>query len=495
MKKSIFNSIVFLLLFNGLTALSQTTVTLQPNGITGKDAIVDSRVPNTNYGNHSDYTTWAWTNDGVLTKGRGFVHFDLSNIPSGATIIEAYMSLYSYYSPSNQSHSNQSRSNEAVLERVTSSWDESVITWNNQPTTTSQNSVYLPASTAPIQHYLNIDVTIMLQDMVNDPINSHGFMIKEITEQIYRKLVFASSDNTNSSLHPKLVITYLDSEIPPIDSDSCITLRPSFEGKDALIDSRVPNVNYGNHPDYLACTWTNGGALTTGRSLIDFELSSIPMGATINSAKLSLYSYNSLSNGSHSTQSGSNTAVLKRVLTSWNENTVTWNNQPSTTSQNEITIQSSTNSIQDYLDIDVTELVQDMIDNPNDSHGFLMQLMTEQIYRRLVFASSDNIDTNLHPKLEICYTEVKEPISINELNDNEYFISPNPAINVFSISSVENTPKEVYFDIRNTSGQVVLPKHKLNLQTPIDITNYSSGLYFVNLYINREIITKKLIIN
>ena len=55
---------------------------------------------------------------------------------------------------------------------------------------------------------MNINVTQLVQDMVNNPSSSFGFMISMQDTTIYRRLIFASSDNTNPSKHPMLLVKY-----------------------------------------------------------------------------------------------------------------------------------------------------------------------------------------------------------------------------------------------------------------------------------------------
>ena len=469
---------------------AQTTIILQPDENQGKDAYIESRNNGKNYGNHIDFPAISWTNGGTEVISRGLIDFDFSGIPSGVTINSASLSLYSYNSPANGTHSTQSGSNKSVLSRIITSWDESTVNWNNQPTTTTQNQVFLPASTNSTQDYPNIDVTNLVQDMINDPDNSHGFLLKLVKEQDYRKMIFASSDNSDSSLHPKLEVTFTE----PIQSDSCTTLRPDgSQGKDAYIESRNNGKNYGNHIDFPAISWTNGGTEVISRGLIDFDFSGIPSGVTINSASLSLYSYNSPANGTHSTQSGSNKSVLSRIITSWDESTVNWNNQPTTTTQNQVFLPASTNSTQDYPNIDVTNLVQDMINDPDNSHGFLLKLVKEQDYRKMIFASSDNSDSSLHPKLKVCYSKAN---SISENIDNiiRFDLYPNPASNIVTIKIRNNNQKSVSIEIINSLGHLIMQKSDFKSNVSIDISNYPSGIYFVRIHSNEIISTKKLII-
>lgn len=203
-------------------------------------------------------------------------------------------------------------------------------------------------------------------------------------------------------------ITY--GEILSAKTCQLLSLQPGSEGKDAYIHNNS-TTNMGYHVDFNCMAWTSSGNSVFVRSLIDFDFSLIPDNTIIKSAKLSLYNNpNSLNNsGKHSeasvypTTGGDNGAYLKRITSSWEENLVTWSNQPTTTSTNQVLIPASTNSHQDYIDIDITTLLQDIINNKSTSYGLMLTLKTEVNYRALIFASSDNSDATKHPKLIIEY--------------------------------------------------------------------------------------------
>lgn len=195
---------------------SAQTLTLQPDGVNGKDALLLGCLPcgfaTTNYGNHGDVTAAGWTNSSNDSPARSIIEFDLSAIPANAVVTSAFLSLY--YNPNATSitagHQSLQGSNEALIQRVTSDWDELTITWNNQPATTTSNQVTLPESISSSQNYTDINVTNLVQDMVNNPTSSFGFLLRVVDESPYKKLTFASSDNANSNLRPKLVVNYLD---------------------------------------------------------------------------------------------------------------------------------------------------------------------------------------------------------------------------------------------------------------------------------------------
>ena len=219
------------------------------------------------------------------------------------------------------------------------------------------------------------------------------------------------------------------------NGQNILTLQPNGNlGKDAFISSNNLEVGQGNSTEFDAGAWTIFGSPLTIRSLIDFDLSSLPFGASIQSAQLTLYNnpnaQNGYANGQHVHESVSNEAVLQRIISPWIED-VAWNNQPTTTSQNEVTLAQDTNSYQDYI-LDVTNLMQDVISDPSNSFGFLLKLKNESPYRLLAFASSDHPNASLHPKLEICYSDL---ITINNpvFKNNSISVFPNPTTGIVNI--------------------------------------------------------------
>jgi uncharacterized repeat protein (TIGR02543 family) len=187
-------------------------LTIQPNATDGIDAYITDYAPNTNLGTHPDFAAIAWTTSGTPSIARGFIKFDFSSLPAGANIVSVKLSLYGYNSPANGAHSTLSGSNSSAIRRVIANWDESTVTWNNQPASTSEDEIIIPQSILETQNYLDIDVTLPAKYMIDNPSLNYGFIIKLVNESYYRKMVFASSDNSNSSLHPRIDIYYSSSK-------------------------------------------------------------------------------------------------------------------------------------------------------------------------------------------------------------------------------------------------------------------------------------------
>lgn len=202
MRKSLIVSIVFVLY--SVSGYCQDTIVLQPGPDEGKDAKTRLLSPDTNYGNGNDLTAHATSVLGPNIS-RSYFYFDLSFIDESTPIARAYLSLYidaglPNYPPG------QSGSNESYIEMIIEDWDEHLITYNNAPSATTENQVYLPESTHNLQNYDSIDVTVLVQEMIANPGADFGFMLRLITEEPVRTLCFASSDYGIDSLRPKLTI-------------------------------------------------------------------------------------------------------------------------------------------------------------------------------------------------------------------------------------------------------------------------------------------------
>lgn len=195
----------------------------------------------------------------------------------------------------------------------------------------------------------------------------------------------------------------------------------------ATIDSISPaDMNFANDTVLWMKDWTwnaigcSGG---TVRSLLCFTgLDSIPQNATILSATLRLYGTNADRNTSYpGAPSGfyANTVVVQQVIYPWDENTVTWNTQPTTTTVNQFTLPQSTSEYNWNCSVsnsNLVAMVQSMVSGNN--YGFLFKLQNEVHYRNLAFSSSDCSDSTLWPELEVTYDYCEARFSMTMENSD-----------------------------------------------------------------------------
>jgi len=189
--------------------------------------------------------------------------------------------------------------------------------------------------------------------------------------------------------------------------DTLLLRSDNSEIIDVMISSATHYRGYPSSPEISGIAWTGNLKKIKGRGFIDFDLSTLPEGIELKSASLSLYSIVSMHNGNHSTSGGSNESVLQRVISDWDVKTLNWSNQPYTTSVNEVILIESISENEDYLDIDITALVQDILEDRECSFGFMLRLVEEMYYRKMIFASTDYLDSSKHPTLQIIYTKKK----------------------------------------------------------------------------------------
>lgn len=222
-----------LLLFCSTALFAQQTDTLQPNQNTGKDAWVwsffternqnfgEANGSNSGLNNVLRAETWKWDPSNFDTI-RGLIYFDLSYLPQNAQIVSAHLDLFFFR---NTNFTPQTGENAALLENITEPWVENTVTWNNQPATDSTLRVLLPKSTSSTQDYLNIDVTNLAKAQLQN--NLHGWMLKLQTETGFNGLTFASSENTNASLRPRLRITYTGTNSTPSKEKEKVSIYPN----------------------------------------------------------------------------------------------------------------------------------------------------------------------------------------------------------------------------------------------------------------------------
>ncbi|REJ81708.1 MAG: T9SS C-terminal target domain-containing protein [Bacteroidetes bacterium] len=482
-------------LFSTLNAGSPVTVLLKPDAACGKDAFIESNsntgMTTNNFGDNPDMNALAWTVSGNLAIHRILIDFDLSFIPEGSGVQSAYLSLYWNPTHSNPGHSTISGSNAATLKKIIQPWDENNVTFANQPATTSVNSVQFPASLSSTQDYINMDVTSMVQEFVNDPGSSHGWMLTLDNETAYRSLVFASSDNPNPTKWPSLELTYVPNLNP------CKQYQySSCEGVDALIGNAqaagYDTLNFGDSWEFDALAWTYSGQKSEGRSLIYWDFSEIPSNAIVNSADLTLYWVPVGSNPGHSNQSGPNDASLYRITSPWNEHTVTWNTQPSIDTSMFVHVPASTSPQQDYT-LDLTSIVQRMVNDPAGNHGLLFKLNNENYYRSLVFCSSDHPDPARHPRIDVCYTL---PTSIDEENNNSDLIFEHYASKGYMlVKSQKIFPAGSDIQLYSIYGKLLMYNQSISgNMAMINLKELQSGIYFVRVNYSGKVASKKFVV-
>ena len=206
------------------------------------------------------------------------------------------------------------------------------------------------------------------------------------------KYLYNIQEDTNVPVNAG-VTTYLNWSLTYASIET-VTLQPGSEGKDADVDEGLPNINSGSYTGL----WV-GYNIAKYRAYLQFELSpdTLPVGAVVINAHLKLYQYNFIGSGSLS-------IGLYKVTGNWGENSITWNSQPTSSSEAEAfrTIYTSAGTWRSWY---IYDLVVGWLDGSISNYGVLLKPANESSNDKAAyFRSSDyTFDNTKCPKLEIFY--------------------------------------------------------------------------------------------
>jgi hypothetical protein len=187
------------------------------------------------------------------------------------------------------------------------------------------------------------------------------------------------------------------------------------KGKDAMISNTRPDMNFGTYRYFEATYLPSENALTvmdTKRSLIWFDRSALPTNAVIKKVVLKL-SYDlplpwdsTIFISANSTTPVKAAGILQQITEPWEENKVTWNNQPKTIEAGQIYLQPFIRNA-NFIEIDVTSLFTPPAATTLPNYGIMFKLYPNERFKGFRFVSSDYPDSLMRPRLSIQYTSAK----------------------------------------------------------------------------------------
>lgn len=208
------------------TVSGYTKLVLQPGDEDGQDTWIDffngqdsATYNNGNAGSIDQFKCNAWTQFDGVVKERTLIRFDgVTLVSSSSQLIGAKMFLYgldnsSVHLPQGNSYYPGSPyknygPNDIYVQKITSAWDENTVTWNTRPSTTVIGESLIPPSKYQWDYNTSVDVTKMVRFFINNPSHNYGFMLSLTNETPYHCMGFASSENSDASKRPKLVLIY-----------------------------------------------------------------------------------------------------------------------------------------------------------------------------------------------------------------------------------------------------------------------------------------------
>lgn len=267
---------------------------------------------------------------------------------------------------------------------------------------------------------------------------------------------------------------------------SLAQIRDTIQYKSGLaitgtVKKEIPNMHKGL-PGFAASAGIFDNKRQTTRGFLQFDLSFIPKGSKVNWARLTLYATRY--------DVGFNNSKLMRITSSWNANTVTWNTQPTVTKRGQVSL-GIVASYEVYKNINVTNLLQQMVDSPETSFGFEMKLDSESRtdWREVQFKAHSNSTSSLNfPKLVFEYTppslqpEVSS-VAVGNGYSTEMTIYPNPCNKAFNCNIRSADPENMTLSVMDMLGRTVYRQsvNASSLQLRVNLPTISAGTYFVVL--------------
>jgi len=440
---------------------AEATVTLQQGngGYAGaEDTYIEQYSPAYNYSGGDAFKV------GYKQTRAGLLVFDVSSIPAGASVSSAALEVYAV----GWSGNNISFGAYAVLRGATigqATWNEasSGQAWGlpgcNDTLTDRRGTAESTLTTSGVYKWYSLDVRDLVQGWVSGALENRGILLRQ-TVSSSLSFTFASAEKADTSLRPKLVVTYQGGGSPaPTNTPSSTptatnpapptatatatntatavatstatstatntatptlapTVTPTASGVDVTLSLQEGNAGYtGGRDTYMEqySANSNYAALDSFRvgykrqsaGLLAFDLSPVPRSASVVSAVLQVYAIGwgggDISIGAY--------AVLRDMVTAeatWNHsnNAELWGlggcNDTLTDRRETAESTVATSGINKWYSFDVTALVQEWVSGGLDNNGLLLMQTTTASYR-FVFAAAQKGDASIRPKLVVTY--------------------------------------------------------------------------------------------
>lgn len=249
----------------------------------------------------------------------------------------------------------------------------------------------------------------------------------ECGQRVYFNLVEKRCVNGSQCGFDQMNVAYIQVGKKIDQSISTIEISPAFE--DTYIDQQYPSNNYGNSSNiFVQNSYTQAK-----RTLIKFDLSSIPQNVKIVEAKLHLYCYLTPPSGGVS-----QTLNVHRITQNWTEINATWSNMKNAYDTSVVASIDGGKTI-GWKIWDLTTIIENFVKGSYPNYGLMIkcgsETSTNTSYKYGFYSSNYLSDLSLRPKLVVTYL-VEERWECNYLHDST--CSLEPPLEISDGSTLEN---------------------------------------------------------
>lgn len=231
--------------------------------------------------------------EGNTKKIRSYIKFDVSSIPTTATILTAQCNLYYY------DRDNAIIGEDVNVHEVTAAWSEATITWNNQPTFEGTEASQVAFTESIFPPFTGL--ASLVQSWLTG--GQKSLVLKLDVEGSGNKQAWFWRKDGPVIARPRLVVTYEDTA--------------PFPHIDTRLREEAPTTNYGLETSIRI--GTEAASARRNRALLQFDLSDIPPTDIVFEARLEIYA---LAKGA---SADGNAFGIHAVTQAWEEEAATWN--------------------------------------------------------------------------------------------------------------------------------------------------------------------------
>ncbi len=288
-------------------------------------------------------------------------------------------------------------------------------------------------------------------------------------------------------------------------SAQTIIIRASPASAQEAVVSSVYSTTAGPNPvDFFGAAWTGGGTPGGWRTFFRFDFGteatfSILGGLVIDSAFMKLWADTTSSWGYVGTPTfGSNNAcVLYRVTSNW-DSMMTWLSMPTYSTTHQGLLPQSTSLKQNYLHINITDLLVDMIAS-GQNYGFVIKSVQETTpYNSMIFHSSHSLDSNVRPVI-VVYGHASLKVNDVETKASNILVTPNPASSALTVNIKKAIDEMLFISLIDAQGRVVANTNNFDLSTNatwnIDATQLPKGIYYVRVNSSLQNTSRQVVVN
>lgn len=291
-----------------------------------------------------------------------------------------------------------------------------------------------------------IDTQALKPEMQSDGsihfLNSNGDLIIKASRPSMIDKNLRYSDGAKYKLRKENSVTYLDLILDeswlkdkkrsyPVSVDQVFELQAESTNQDAFVGSLNDTEKSRNYGSATYMTVGNNPDHGISRSFLQFDLNSLIgiKGAKISSARLHLWQTN--------ISSTTEKENIHPVTKSWNEGTITWNNQP--TVGDVLTTENATDA--GWYEFDLTSLVRQWYNGETANYGISVRHQDESKNRKSYFSSEYLNNTSKRPKLIVDYAldGIEYKGKVNEFRTHRYQLSTTGTGTVNVVANYENS--------------------------------------------------------